>query len=313
MLHQFLATLNILYPVFVYMALGKLLSKRKHLSNDLVISLNRILFRVLLPVKLYIEIIQSDFRSIFNPRLIIFTLTSVIVVMVISIFLVSRIKTDRKNIPVIIQGTYRSNYIMYGVAIASTMYPGKDLGVITVLAAFTVPLFNLISVIVFELFNGNNVDFKLVFKKIFSNNIVRAGILGLTTVALNISLPKNLLSPFIVIGNCSTPIGLMCIGTMVSFESLSKYRKELFIVSLGRLVIVPLLIVPVAVALNFRNMELAAAFILFSGPIATSSCPMAYEMGGNGELAGVAVAVTSTLVLVTIFIGIFILKSLFLL
>ena len=312
MFQQFLTTLNILYPVFVYMGLGKLIKKRNLINDSIVESLNRILFRVLLPIKLYVEIIQSDFESVFNPKLIIFAIISIISIMIISIFIIPRMIHKKKNIPVIVQSMYRSNYIMYGIAIASIMYPGKDLGVITVIASFTVPLFNLISVIVFEIFNGNDIEIKLILKKIISNNIVKAGCLGLITVAMGISFPKNILSPFIIIGNCSTPIGLICIGTMISFKALNKYKKELFIMSIGRLIIVPLILVPIGIILGFRNTELSAIYILFAGPIATSSCPMAYEMGGNGELAGVAVAVTSTLVLITMFFGIFILKALYL-
>lgn len=310
MIHSFLSTLNILYPVFIYMSAGKLLKKRNLLNNSMVDSLNRLLFLVLLPIKLFIEIIQSDFNNVFNTKLIFFAIISIIFTMIISTFLITKITNNRKNISVIVQSIYRSNYIMYGIAIATSMYPGKDLGIISILAAFIVPFFNLISVILFEIFNEKNVRIRIILKKIFSNNIILSGILGLVFVYFKISIPKHILSPFIVIGNCSTPIGIMCIGTMISFESLNKYKKELVIMSLGRLVITPLILVPISIIFGFRNMELIALFILFSSPIATSSSPMAYEMGGNGELAGVAVAVTSVLVLFTMFLGIFILKTL---
>ena len=112
MIHSFLSTLNILYPVFIYMSAGKLLKKRNLLNNSMVDSLNRLLFLVLLPIKLFIEIIQSDFNNVFNTKLIFFAIISIISTMIISTFLITKISNNRKNISVIVQSIYRSNYII---------------------------------------------------------------------------------------------------------------------------------------------------------------------------------------------------------
>ena len=76
----------------------------------------------------------------------------------------------------------------------------------------------------------------------------------------------------------------------------------------GRLAVVPAVFVTAAIVLGFRGMELAGLFLVFASPTATASYPMAKELGGNGELAGLGVAVSNVGSLFTIFLWVAALK-----
>ena len=54
--------------------------------------------------------------------------------------------------------------------------------------------------------------------------------------------------------------------------------------------------------------DLAGLFLMYASPVASSSYPMARELGGNGDLAGPGVAVSNVACLFTLFLWITLLK-----
>jgi predicted permease len=62
--------------------------------------------------------------------------------------------------------------------------------------------------------------------------------------------------------------------------------------------------------LGLRNEMLVPVLIFFGAPTAVSSFPMAQQMDGDGELAASLVVFTSALSILTIFVWVFVLKTL---
>ena len=77
----------------------------------------------------------------------------------------------------------------------------------------------------------------------------------------------------------------------------------------GKLVICPLLMVTLGAMLGLRAENLVPVLIFFGAPTAVSSYPMAQQMDGDGELAASLVVFTSALSILTIFIWVFVLKT----
>ena len=70
--------------------------------------------------------------------------------------------------------------------------------------------------------------------------------------------------------------------------------------------------VTLGVMLGLRAETLVPVLIFFGAPTAVSSFPMAQQMDGDGELAASLVVFTSALSILTIFVWVFVLKSLML-
>ncbi len=81
-------------------------------------------------------------------------------------------------------------------------------------------------------------------------------------------------------------------------------------VLLIRLVLLPLIMVPLAWLIGLRGVELFLILVIFGTPVATSSYPMAVNMGGDGPLAGQLVFVSTVASLFTLFAFIFAMSSL---
>jgi predicted permease len=61
--------------------------------------------------------------------------------------------------------------------------------------------------------------------------------------------------------------------------------------------------------MGIRGIELATLMAMYAAPVASSSFPMAQELGGNAELAGEIVVITSLLSIATVFSWVLILSS----
>jgi len=99
------------------------------------------------------------------------------------------------------------------------------------------------------------------------------------------------------------------LGGSFSFSAVSGYWKQLVMGVAGRLIVVPLIFMPIAIAMGFRNAELVVLMTLFASPTAVSSFTMAQQMGGDAQLAGQQVVFTSLFSVLTIFLWTFVLKT----
>ena len=95
------------------------------------------------------------------------------------------------------------------------------------------------------------------------------------------------------------------LGANLVFSEIRKNRKTITAVLLVRLILLPLVTVPLGYALGLRGVELFLVLMIFGTPIATASYPMAENMGGDGQLAGQLVFTSTVASLGTIFLFIY--------
>lgn len=308
-MHYFVVSFQIIFPILFFMALGVVIRQTGMIGEDAFAQINRLVFRVFLPIKLFQEIYESDFGRVFQPKLLLCGILCVLVTYILAWAVVCRFVKDRQDAPTLIQMIYRSNYVLFGLSVAENMYPGENLSLVSVLAAFVVPVFNILAVVLFEAFRGQErPSLPHLLKGIMKNPLVLGSALGLLVKGLGLEIPALLLKPLTQLGAIATPLAILCVGATLTVGSLKKYRKYLVWAALGRLVIVPGVSLAVFLALGIRGIELAGLFLICATPVASSSYPMARELGGNGELAGLGVAVSNVACLFTLFLWITFLK-----
>lgn len=300
---------QIIFPVLVYMGIGMFIRRIKLIDENAFSQINKLAFRVFLPIKLFLDIYHSDFKQAFQPKIILFVLASIFIAYGITWYIIGKRVEDRKDAPTIIQAVYRSNYVLFGMSIAAGMYPDEDLGVVSVMAAFVVPAFNILAVVLFEIWRGGKaISLLHLLKGVATNGLVVGSAAGLLFLGLKIQMPQLIMKPMTALGDIATPLAIVCVGATLTFAALKRYAGYIAVMAAGRLVVIPGIFVTAAIAFGFRGMELAGLFLVFASPTATASYPMAKELGGNGELAGLGVAVSNVASLFTIFFWIVILK-----
>lgn len=292
---------NVIFPIFFMLALGYLIRELKLVAESGFKMFSRATFYVFIPALLFINIYKSDLESSLNVELIAYAIISLLLMCLVLYFLIPRIIKDKWDQPVVIQGIYRSNFIIYGMCIVQAIYPKADLGMVALLSAFVVPLYSVIAVLLFEMFSEKKNDKKALLFNVIKTPMVFSGALGLFFLLTRIEIPELLLNQVESVSKLATPIALLCLGGTFKIQALKRHKRPLILACAGKLIIVPIAFLSIAIMLGFRGMELATLMAMFAAPVASSSFPMAQELGGNGELAGEIVVVTSLLSIITVF------------
>ena len=217
---------------------------------------------------------------------------------------------DNSKRGVIIQGIFRSNFVLFGIPVATSLAGEGNIGVTALLIGVVVPTFNVLAVVCLETFRGGKVNVKKVAHGIVTNPLIIGSFLGLSMLVIGIKLPTFLEVTIKDVSKIATPLSLILLGASFSFSNVKKYLKETIITVIGKLIIVPLVFLAISYAVGFRGISLLSLMIMFAAPTAVSSFQMAKQMDGDADLAGQIVVFTSAFSIVTVFAWIFVLKQL---
>ncbi|MEG0094745.1 MAG: AEC family transporter [Erysipelotrichaceae bacterium] len=307
-MNELVLAFNVVFPLCLMMSLGYLLRMLHVLKEPLISQLTRLCFQVFLPFLLFINVYQSDFEEIFKPKLIGYAITIVFITFIVVSVIASKCvkQTNRKG--VVIQGIFRSNYILFGLPIAAALFGKENTGTTAVLIAFVVPLFNVLSIIILDIFKEGKINYKRTLQDILKNPLIIASFLAFVFIILHIQLPTAIITTIEDIAGIATPLALLTLGAGFAFKAAGTNLNVLMIVAACKLVILPLIWIPISLMLGFKGMELGAIMTLLAAPTAVSSFTMAESMKGDSELAGQIVVITSTLSIITLFMWITVLK-----
>ena len=308
---MFIDTFVALFPLYAYMLLGVLLRKTGILYDSLNKQINRLAFKVFLPASLFMNVYQADFAAGNYLGAVVFAVISYVVLFTVMMLIVPRLMPD--DLPAagsMVQASYRSNFVLLGLVYARLLYGDADMATVSIFVAIIVPLFNMLAVLDFEMMRGGKVHWAKVALEIAKNPLIIASVLGAIANLLGIRIPTMVLKPLTELGNAATPITLIIIGATLTVEGFKRNGKRVAIATVGRLIVVPLIFMTLAVLVGIRGVVLLTLFVAFGGPTAAISAPMAYELGGDGELSGQITATTTLLSLGTMFLFIVALRSL---
>lgn len=308
-MENLILSINVVLPLFLTMALGYFLKLIGMFDKKLLDSMNNLVFKAFLPLLLFNNIYKTTLEGALNFKLIIFAFTAVIVTFAFTALIIPLIEKDNSKRGVMIQGIFRSNFVIFGLTVASAMYDESTVGIIAILVGIIIPTFNVLAVICLEMFRGGKLNSKQLIKGILTNPLIIASAIGITFLYFKISLPLPLESSINDIAKIATPLSLILLGGSFAFKDIKKYLKQLIITVTGKLVIVPALAIPISLWVGFRGIDLLGILLIFGSPTAVSSFTMAQKMDGDSDLAAQIVVFTSAFSVLSVFLWIFILKQ----
>ncbi|MGB8455899.1 MAG: AEC family transporter [Anaerocolumna sp.] len=302
----FLLSFKVVFPMCILMVLGYLLKRGIHLTDATLKQINKMIFTIFLPVVLFRNIYTSDLIADVNPLLLVFGGIASTTTFFILYFLMPHFVKNRRDAATMVQGIFRSNNVLFGLTIVESIYPGGEvLGMISVLAAFTVFIYNILVVFLFESYRDAKMNIRKVMTGVIKNPMIIGIIVGILLLFSGIKLPDMVMDVVSDVGGIATPLALIVLGGTFTFQGINRYRSKLIVSALGKLIVIPALVLPIAVLIGFRGPELVALMALFSSPTAVASFTMSDQMGGNGELAALIIVATSICSVFTLFLWTF--------
>ena len=184
-----------------------------------------------------------------------------------------------------------------------------DGGVAAMMVAAVIPTFNILAVITLEIFRGGKFDVKRILLGVLKNPLIWGCAIGYALMKSGLTLPSFVNSTIDKLAVVASPLALFVLGAAIRPGKLKGNMKALFASVTGRLVLSPLVMLPIAYALGMRGAQFATLMIVFGSPTAVSSFTMAEQMGGDPDLAAQQVALTTIFSSITMFAMIFIFKT----
>lgn len=308
-MENLILSLNVVLPLFITMSLGYFLKYLNMFDNNTLDTMNNITFKSFLPMLLFYNIYKTDLQGVFNLKLMIFSATCVIALYLILYLIVPLIEKDNKKRGALLQGLFRSNFVIFGIPITESLFGSEKVGVAALLIAVIVPLFNILSVIALETFRGGKPDFRKISIGIIKNPLIIASCLGILTLLLKIKIPTAIEKTISDVSKIATPLSLILLGASFKFDNIKKYIKQTTIAVVGKTILTPCIILPICIMFGYRGVELSTLMIIFAAPTAISSFTMAQQMDSDSDLAGQIVVFTSAFCVITVFMWIFVLKQ----
>lgn len=306
---NFLFALTIVAPIFLMMLIGFLAKCTKLVDDHTVKHVNKLIFRVLLPMLVFYNIYMTDFSGSFQSQIVYFCIAGILIEFFIALSVVLLSEKDNTKRGVMLQGMFRSNFVLFGIPIVTAIYGSSAGGVASLLIAVVIPLYNLLAVIALEMFNGKTPSFFRAFLGILTNPLIIASALAVVLLVFRVQLPVFVGDSIKNISAIATPLAFIMLGADFTFSKAGKYVKPLLLTTGFRLLIFPALALGAAILLGYRGTYLTALLGVFAAPIAVSSYSMTQEMGGDEKLAGQLVVYTSIFSLFSLFLFIFLLKQ----
>ena len=201
---------NVVAPMFLMLALGCLLRIGGLLDRGALERLNNVCFKVFLSLLLYYNIYTADVADVFNPRLLGFALLLQMAIWGILFLTVPRFEKSDKRRGAMIQGIGRTNFVIFGTAIGTALCGEGNIGPISLLVAAVVPFYNVLAVIVLEIFRGGRVRFKALARSVAANPYIIAAAAALATLLFGVRLPGFVESAVRDLTRCATPLTRLC-------------------------------------------------------------------------------------------------------
>ena len=299
-------------PIFILMLIGYLIKRTKLADKKSLDVMNKLVFKIFLPVLLFYNIYSTQTADVFDVKLIAFTVVGILFIFVLGYISVLFLTKDNARRGVMLQSFFRANFAILGIPLVSYICGNKTSGIASLMVAVVIPMFSILAVIALERFRkGNNkLDVLKLLKGVITNPLIIGCVIGMIFFIFNIKLPAVIEKSVKDISSIATPLSIIVLGSVFEFSDIKGYFRENAIVVATRLVIVPLIIIPVAVWLGFSGEALACLLVVFASPVSVSSFAMAQQMDGDQTLAAQVIVLSSVFCLVTLFFWIFALSSL---
>lgn len=305
---------NVVVPIFLLIMLGYGLTKIKLWNADFLKTANEVCFKCLLPVLLFYNVATADIYKVFNLRLIIYACLCACLLCGLLFLIIPIFVKDPKRRGVMIQGTFRSNFLLFGVPLGLSI-GGEDGAILAaVVASFYVPVINMLSVISLYAFSDSkSKSLKSALIGIVKNPLIIGGVSGLVFSlirnAIGFEIPTIIDTTLFNIKSIATPFAFLVLGGDLKFGSMLRNIKVSIFSVLGKTILIPAIMLPVSAMLGFNTLEMAILVAIFATPNAVSSYAMARNYEADHELAGEIITLGTLLSVLTMFVFITLSRS----
>lgn len=283
---------------------------RTGMINDGFVEVSsKLVFNFSLPALLFISISKTRFDKIANFEVVVYALLATLLAYVVLELIARMLVPDRRNQGVFVQGGFRSNMGIIGLAYCANAYGDMGLASASLYMGIITMLYNILAVITLSRGVEQPQGWRTMLVNIIKNPLIISIVLAWMVSWFQLRPPQLLIHTGQYFANLSLPLALLCAGATLSFKALRQDISTTLLASACKILFVPLGFVAGGLLLGFRGMDIGIILLMASAPTASASYVMARTMGANAQLAANIIVVTTLGSVITTSAAIMMLKS----
>jgi predicted permease len=293
--------INQMLQLFIILGLGYFLNKVKIFDDTLNQKLNKLLLNVTTPALVLASVSSIKQNNNTKEALFVFLVAIIIFTLLplLSYILVRIIRIPRHQRGIYMFMTVFSNIGFMGFPVMKAIFGNE--------AVFYTSIFNMIfNIWVFTLgivlINyGTNNKVKLSFKSLLSPGII-SSLLAIVIYFLRIPVHPVIKSTFDMVGNITTPVAMMLIGSTLANLNIKEVFTELRIYpyTIIKQILIPFIAYPILKYFITSPLVLGVALVNLAMPVGNSAVLFANQYDGDVELAAKSVFITTLISVFTI-------------
>ena len=310
-MNSLIFSLNSTIPIFLIILLGYILMRVGLFNKDLTRVMDKYVYKIALPVLLFKQVATADIYSEFDIEFVLFCMISTTIMFILvwagSVLLLK----DKSEVGAFAQASARGSAAILGIAFIENIYGSSGMGPLMIVSA--VPLYNIYSVIILTFSAKGRTSGKGAIRQalinIAKNPIIIAILAGLIFAVVRIPLPYIPLKALSYVAQTATPLALLVVGaTFEGKQALTKIGPTCAATFI-KLILIPLVFLPVAVYMGFRNESLVAIIVMLGSPTTVSCYIMAKNMDNDEHLSSSIIVMSTLLSALTLTGWIFIMRT----
>jgi hypothetical protein len=293
-----LATFGALAPVFLMIALGRLLAARGFPGEDFWPAAERLVYWILLPALLLVTTAGSDIAGLQVVPVVAGLIAAILLTASLALALRSWLALGNPAFSSVFQGAIRTNTYV-GLAGAGALYGEAGLALMGIVVLVVITTVNLLSIVALTFLGGRPAG-RGALVAVVQNPLILACVAGFAIEAIGLAPLFELARPTVeILARSSLSLGLLCVGAGLDLSRLGEHRR-----AIGATLGLKLLVMPAATALFCRllgveGLTAAAAILFASVPISASSYVLARQLGGDAGLMASLITLTTIAAAVT--------------
>ncbi|EGQ9916575.1 AEC family transporter, partial [Vibrio parahaemolyticus] len=224
-LHQLQFSLSITGPICLMLVLG-VIFKRFGLINDNFIEIgSKLVFKVTLPAMLFVSIVASEHDFSAASGFINYGVVASILFFIFTYISVSVLFKSSPDQGVLIQGGFRANTGIIGIAYVANAYGSQGVALAALYVAITTFIYNVQAVICLSPKGATSASqaAKMMGRTLTKNPLIISIVLGMLFYLLSIPVPNVVIDAGNYLSKMTLPLALLCTGGSLDF---SLMRKE---------------------------------------------------------------------------------------
>jgi predicted permease len=300
--------LGVTGPTFLWVLCGVVVRRISWVTEGLIQAASLLVFRAGLPVILFFAAVRVDYSHIFLANYLQAGIVATIVVVIAASLYRRWRRFPLADGAIFVQGAYRSNLGVIGVALCAAAYGQDGLALAALPVAVMTILYNLIAVVLLNNAYGRGHSAATLLPGILGNPLIIGIGAGVMVSLSGAKVPLYLMNAGGVFTAGLLPVSLMCIGASLNLKALHAASMLTLETTVWKLLVAPLLGVVIAVAMGVHGAELGVLFLLLASPVAAASYIMVMASGGSGAMAANIVVVSTLFSSITLTLGLALLQ-----